>query len=111
MIQYAIDKCNVHNLSNLSKFQMLYPLKNLQFSMNTDGPYGPSGGERVNCMFHVFACVFSQISVIKAKVHDATGMPAGKQKLHIEVFTTFLSFTVTETKVFTVKSCLWRAVL
>ena len=26
---------------------MLYPLKNLQFSMNTVGPHGPSGGERV----------------------------------------------------------------
>ena len=47
MIQKAIDKCNVHDLSNQSKFQMLYPLKNLQFSMNTVGPYGPSGGERV----------------------------------------------------------------
>ena len=26
---------------------MLYPLKNSHFSMNTVGPYGPSGGERV----------------------------------------------------------------
>ena len=27
---------------------MLYLLKNLQFSMNTVGPYGPFGGERFN---------------------------------------------------------------
>ena len=38
----------MHNLSDQSKFQMLYPLKNSQYSMNTIGPYGPSGGERVN---------------------------------------------------------------
>ena len=38
----------MHNLSNKSKFKILYPQKNLQFSMNTVGPYGPSGGERVN---------------------------------------------------------------
>ena len=29
---------------------MLYPLKNSQLSMNTVGPYGPSGGERVLSM-------------------------------------------------------------
>ena len=37
----------MHSLSNQSKFQMLHPLKILQFSMNTVGPYGPSRGERV----------------------------------------------------------------
>ena len=44
MIQLATDKCNVHSLSNKSKFQMLYPP--LLSSINTVGPYGPSGGDR-----------------------------------------------------------------
>lgn len=29
--------------------------------------------------------MFLQVSVIKVKIHEATGMPAGKQKLQYEV--------------------------
>lgn len=29
--------------------------------------------------------IFLQVSVIKVKIHEATGMPAGKQKLQFEV--------------------------
>jgi len=29
--------------------------------------------------------IFLKVSVIKAKVHEATGMPAGKQKLQLDV--------------------------
>ena len=40
---------------------MLFPLKNLQFSMNTVGPYGPSGGEKVNILLlslDIHECTF-----------------------------------------------------
>lgn len=30
-------------------------------------------------------CLIPQVSVIKVKIHEATGMPAGKQKLQYEV--------------------------
>lgn len=32
----------------------------------------------------------SQVSVIKVKIHEATGMPAGKQKLQYEVIFFFI---------------------
>ena len=40
----------MHNLLNHSNSKSFPPWKNSQFSMNTAGPYGPSGGERVNAI-------------------------------------------------------------
>lgn len=36
-----------------------------------------------------------QVSVIKVKIHEATGMPAGKQKLQYEVNFSFNPLTLT----------------
>lgn len=33
--------------------------------------------------------MYPQVSVIKVKIHEATGMPAGKQKLQFEVGSSF----------------------
>ena len=70
MIQLAIDKCNVHSLSNQSKFQMLYTLKNSQFSMNTVGLYGPSGGEWVRPKLNVFPRAILENINLKLSLQD-----------------------------------------
>lgn len=45
--------------------------------------------------FAKLSLIFAQVSVIKAKVHEATGMPPGKQKLQLEVsFLLFLPFFI-----------------
>lgn len=35
-----------------------------------------------------------QVSVIKVKIHEATGMPAGKQKLQFEVNSSSVPFQI-----------------
>lgn len=43
-------------------------------------------GNVISCIIeYVFDVVVLQVSVIKAKIHDVTGMPAGKQKLQLGV--------------------------